>query len=146
MRSGIGDPDTTEASPGEGIGDLGAQGFEAESIPEAQEHHPQVGLHRDRRPADHRIKERDKRLEEHRVVEQVIHLLQPWWEAAELGREKCLPQRLLIVYLCAQHDGSVLSGKRDGAIVASFGPEREHPPIVNALVTSFFHIDFFRAK
>jgi hypothetical protein len=40
-----------------------------------------------------------------------------------------------------------LLGKRgDGAIVVSFGPEREHPPITNALVTGFFHIDFFRGK
>ena len=68
--TGVGDPDPTEAPPGEGVGDLGTQGLEAEPIPEAQEHHPQVGLHRDRRPADLGIEERLERLEEHRVVEQ----------------------------------------------------------------------------
>ncbi len=146
MRHRIGDPDPTEASPGDGIGDLGTQGLEAEPIPEAEEHHPQIGLHRDRRPADRRIEERLERLEEHRVVEQTIHLIEPGWEAAELGWEDCLPQGLLIVYLGPQHDGSVLSSKRDGAIVASLGPEREHPPHMNALVRAFFHIYFFRSK
>ncbi len=32
------------------------------------------------------------------------------------------------------------------AIVASFGPEREHPPIMDALVSGDFQIDFFRSK
>ena len=81
----IGDPDATEAPPGHGVSDLGTQGLEAEPIPEAQEHHPQVGLHRDRRPTDLRIEERHERFEEHRVVEQAIHLLQPWWEALNSG-------------------------------------------------------------
>jgi hypothetical protein len=40
----------------------------------------------------------------------------------------------------------LLGKEGDGAIVVSFGPEREHPRIVNALVTGFFHIDFFRGK
>ena len=38
-------------------------------------------------------------------------------------------------------------GKRgDGAIVASFGPEREHPPLANALVTSFFSHRLFQGE
>jgi hypothetical protein len=40
----------------------------------------------------------------------------------------------------------LLGKEGDGAIVVSFGPEREHPRITNALVTRFFHIYFFRAK
>jgi hypothetical protein len=86
MRHRIGDPDTTEAPPGDGVSDLGTQGLETEPIPEAEEHHPQLGLHRDRRPADRRIEERLERLEEHRVVEQTINLLKPGRKAAELGR------------------------------------------------------------
>jgi hypothetical protein len=40
----------------------------------------------------------------------------------------------------------LLGKEGDGAIVVSFETEHEHPPIVNALVTSFFHFDFFRGK
>ena len=40
----------------------------------------------------------------------------------------------------------LLGKEGDGAIVVSFRPEREHPPITNALVTGLFHIDFFRGK
>ena len=109
-------------------------------------HHAQVGLDRDGRPADQRVEERDKGLEEDRVVEQAIYLFESWWKGQELGRQDCLPQGRLGVYLGAQHDGSVHSGKRDGAIVVSFGPEREHPANTNTLVASVFHIDFFRSK
>jgi hypothetical protein len=34
----------------------------------------------------------------------------------------------------------------DGAIVVSFGPEREYLANTNALVADVFHIDFFRTK
>ena len=37
-------------------------------------------------------------------------------------------------------------GRVCGAIVASFGPEREYPAHTNALVAGVFHIDFFRGK
>ena len=146
VRHRIGEGDATEAPPGQRVGHLGTERLEAEPVPEAQEHHAQVGLHRDRGPTDDRVEERDEGLEEDRVVEQAVDLLEPWWEGQELGREDCFPQGRLGVYLGAQHDGSVLSGKRDGAIVVSFGPEREHPPNTNALVAGDFHIDFFRAK
>lgn len=39
--------------------------------------------------------------------------------------------------------GSSLFARVIGAIVASFGPDREHPPDTNALVKSDFHIYFF---
>ena len=42
--------------------------------------------------------------------------------------------------------GSNLFAKVVGAIVASFGADREHPQIMNALVTRNFQIDFFRSK
>jgi hypothetical protein len=57
----------------------------------AQEHHAQVGLDRDGRQADHRIKERDERLEEDWVVEQAVDLLESWWGRQELGWQKCFP-------------------------------------------------------
>ena len=88
------------------------------------------------------MEEGDERFEEHRVVEQAVHLLQSWWEAQKLGREDCLPQRLLGVYFGAQQRWLQSLRKGTGAIVASFGPEREHPPNTNALVTGDFHIDF----
>jgi hypothetical protein len=40
----------------------------------------------------------------------------------------------------------LLGKEGDGAIVVSFGSEREYPADTNALVTPFFHIDFFRGK
>ena len=92
------------------------------------------------------MEEGNERLEEHRVVEQAVHLLQSWWEAQKLGREDCLPQRLLGVYFGAQQRWLQSLRKGTGAIVASFGPEREHPANINALVTDDFHIDFFRGK
>jgi hypothetical protein len=92
------------------------------------------------------MEEGDERLEEHGVVEQAVHLLQPWWEAQELRREDCLPQRRLGVYFGAQQRWLQSLRKGTGAIVASFGPEREHPANTNALVRDVFHIDFFRAK
>ena len=92
------------------------------------------------------MEERDERFEEHGLVEQAVHLLQPWWEAQKFGREDCLPQRLLGVYFGAQQRWLQSLRKGTGAIVASFGPEREHPPNTNALVTGDFHIDFFRSK
>ena len=111
VRHGIGDGDAAEASPGQGVGHLGAERLEAEPVAEAQEHHAQVGLHRDRRPAEHRVEVRDEGLEEDRVVEQAVDLFEPWWKGQELGREDCFPQGGLRVYLGAQHDGSIHSGK-----------------------------------
>jgi hypothetical protein len=143
---GVGDAYAAEASPGQGIGHLRAQCLEAEPITKAQEHQAQVRLHGDRGPADHGMEEGDERFEEHRVVEQAVHLLQPWWKAQNLRRQDCLPQRLLGLYFGAQQRWLQSLRKGAGAIVASFGPEREHPPNTNALVTGDFHIDFFRSK
>ena len=40
----------------------------------------------------------------------------------------------------------LLGKEGDGAIVVSFGPEREYPANANALVAGVFHIYFFRGK
>src|ERR1700722_5595869 len=48
--------------------------------------------------------------------------------------------------LVRSNDGSNLFAKGTGAIVASFGPDREHPANTNALVTDDFPIDYFRGK
>jgi len=48
--------------------------------------------------------------------------------------------------LVRSNGGSNLFAKGLGPSLASFGPEREHPPNTNALVTGDFHIDFFRSK
>jgi hypothetical protein len=59
--------------------------------PKAQEHHPQIRLHRDRGSPDLRMEERNERLEEHRVVEQLVHFRKSWWKAQEFRREDCFP-------------------------------------------------------
>ena len=102
MRHGVGDADPTEPPPGEGVGDLATKGLEAQAITEAQEHHAQVRLHRDRGPADLGVEELLEGLEEHRVVEQDVDLRKPRREAQEFGREDCLPQGALRVYFGAQ--------------------------------------------
>ncbi|MGH7736092.1 MAG: hypothetical protein ACREOE_20930, partial [Gemmatimonadales bacterium] len=84
------------------------------------------------------MEERDERFEEHGVVEQAVHLLQSWWEAQKFGRQDCLPQGLLGVYFGAQQRWLQSLCKGTGAIVASFGPEREHPANTNALVNDNF--------
>ena len=71
------------------------------------------------------MEEGDERLEEHRVVEQAVHLLQSWWKAQNFGWEDCLPQRLLrVLNLGAQQRWLQSLRKGTGAIVASFGAER----------------------
>ena len=146
VRHGVGERDATEAPPGQRVGHLATERLEAEPVAKAQEHHAQVGLHRDRRAADHRVEERDERLEEDRIVEQAVDLLEPRWEGHELGRENCFPQGRLRVYLGAQHDGSVPPGRGCGAIVVSFGPQREHPVGADAEASDEFQTDFFRSK
>ena len=76
----VSDPDATEPPPGQRIGHLATEGLKTESIAKAQEHHAQIGLDRDGGPADHRVEERDERLEEDRVIEQAVDPLEPWWE------------------------------------------------------------------
>lgn len=80
------------------IGDLGAQGLEAEAIAVLEDHHPQVGLHRDRGPAVIRAEARPERLEEPRVVQQLVHLGQPRGKPPGLFGQDRVPKRLLGAY------------------------------------------------
>jgi len=59
-------------------------------------------------------------------------------EAQKFGRE-IASHSVCWRLLCAQQRWLQSLRKGDWAIVASFGPEREHPPNTNALVTAFSH-------
>ena len=107
MRHRLVERDPAEPPPGDGVGHLAAQRLEAEAVAVLEEHHPQVGLDGDRRPADHRVEERPERLEEPLVVEQLVDLGQVAGQAQATLREDRLPQRRLRVYR-SQHDGSNL--------------------------------------
>jgi hypothetical protein len=94
-----------EAPPGDGVGHLPAQRFIAEPVAVLEEHHPQVGLDGDRRPADDRVEERPERLEEPLVIEQRVDLRHVAGQAHAALRQDGLPQRELRVYR-SQHGGS----------------------------------------
>ena len=74
MRWRLVEGETAEAPPGDGVGHLAAQRLVAEAVAVLEEHHPQVGLDGDRRPADHRVEKGAERLEEPLVVEQLVDL------------------------------------------------------------------------
>jgi hypothetical protein len=61
--------DAAKPLPGDRVGDLAAQQLIAQPVAELQEHHPQVGLDRDRRAADDRVEVGAEWLPEHRVVQ-----------------------------------------------------------------------------
>src|SRR6185369_12828484 len=64
--------DSAKPLPRNRIGYLPAQRLITQPVAELQKHQPQVGLHRDRRPADPSIEVRHERREERRVVQQRI--------------------------------------------------------------------------
>ena len=74
------------------------------------------------------MEERNERFEEHGVVEQAVHLLQSWWKAQKFGREIASHSVCWASTLVRSNGGSILFAKGTGAIVASFGPDHEHPP------------------
>ena len=92
-----------EPSPRQAVGHLGTQRFEAEPVPVLEDHHPQVGLHRDRRPTVRRVEERPERLEEPRVVQQPVDLAQVARQAHQALRDHRLPQGRRFAYR-SQHD------------------------------------------
>jgi hypothetical protein len=61
--------DAAKPLPGDRIGDLAAQQLIAQPIAELQEHHPQVGLDRDRRPTNDGIEVGPERFPERRVIQ-----------------------------------------------------------------------------
>ena len=84
VRHGVIGPDPAKAPPPERVGHLFAQRLEAEAVAKAEVHEPQVRLDRDRRPAQAWIEVRHERLEEDRVVQQVVDGRKPRRKAAEL--------------------------------------------------------------
>jgi hypothetical protein len=92
-----------EPPPRQAVGHLGAQRFEPEPVAVLQEHHPQVGLHRDRRTTVRRIEERPERLEEPRVIQQRVDLAQVARQAHQALRDHRLPHCRRIAYR-SQHD------------------------------------------
>ena len=75
-------------------------------VPEPQKLKPQVGLDRDRRPAELRIEVGAERFEEHRVDQETVDRGKPRRKAPKLVWEQCFPQTRLWVYLGTQHGGS----------------------------------------
>ena len=65
--------DAAKPLPGDRVGDLAAQQLVAQPVAELQEHHPQVGLDRDRRAADDRVEVGSERFPEHWGVQQGVH-------------------------------------------------------------------------
>jgi hypothetical protein len=96
--------DPAEPLPGDRVGHLPAQRLEPQPVAVLQEHQPQVGLDRDRRPPQRGVEERPVRFEEHRVVQQPVNRLQLCRQPQEGLRQDRLPQRGLLVYR-PQHDG-----------------------------------------
>jgi hypothetical protein len=96
--------DAAKPLPGDRIGHLTTQRLIAQPVPELQKHHPQVGLHRDRRPADPSIEMPSERREEPRIVQQRIHPTQLDRQHQQLDRQNRIPQRRLLVY-SSEHDG-----------------------------------------
>jgi hypothetical protein len=84
--------DVAKPLPGDRVGDLAAQQLIAQPIAELQEHHPQVGLDRDRRAADERVEVGTERLPERRVVQQGVHPGQLAGQAKQLTWQDRLPQ------------------------------------------------------
>jgi len=81
-----------EAAPAHRVGDLPAQPLVTEAVAVLQVHEAQEGLHRDGPPAGGRVEERPERLEEHRVVKQIVHLGQLIWHDQGLFGQDRLPQ------------------------------------------------------
>jgi hypothetical protein len=96
--------DPTEPPPGDRVADLPTQRLIPQPVAELEEHHPQIGLHRRRRPTDPRIEERRERLEEALIVQQGINPSQLLREPQQIRRQDRLEQRQLIAYR-TKHDG-----------------------------------------
>lgn len=65
--------DPTEPAPADRVGDLPAQRLEAEAAAVPHVHEAQEPLHGNGTPPELRLEERPERLEERRVVEQLVH-------------------------------------------------------------------------
>jgi hypothetical protein len=98
MRHRLLQTDPAEPPPRDRVRHLTAQRLEPQPVAELQEHQPQIGLHRRRRPTDPRVEERCERGEEHRIVQQRIHPGQLHRQPSQFIRQNRFPQRRLITY------------------------------------------------
>jgi hypothetical protein len=102
VRCSLTKRDPTEPQPRQRVRHLAAQRLEPEPIAVLQEHQPQIRLHRDRRPTEHRIEPSPERLEEPRIVQQHIHRHELDRHHQRLRRQQRLPQRRANTY-SSQH-------------------------------------------
>ena len=98
------EPDPAEPPPTDRVGHLDTQPLIAQPVAVLQEHQPQIGLDRDRRPPSAGIEERPKRNEEPPVIEQHVDLGELARQHPHPRRQQQLEQRTLRAY-SAQHDG-----------------------------------------
>lgn len=84
--------------PRDRVRHLPAQRLVSELVAELEEHQPQVGLHRRRRPPQPGVEERLERLEEHRVIQEGVHPGQLHRQPPKFLRQDRLPQRRLVSY------------------------------------------------
>ena len=96
--------DPAEAAPGDGVGHLSAQRLEAQPVPVLEHHHPDVGLDGDGGPPVAGVEVGPKRPKKAPVVQQPIHLGQPWGQAPALLGQDGVPQGRLSIYR-TYHDG-----------------------------------------
>jgi hypothetical protein len=89
-------PDPAEPAPTDGVRDLPAQALVAQPVAELEEHQPQVGLHRRRRPTHPRIEERRERRKEHRIIQQRIDPGQLLGQPQQRRRQRRLPPAHLL--------------------------------------------------
>jgi hypothetical protein len=95
MRHPPAQGDAAKPLPGDRIGDLAAQQLIAQPVAELQEHHPQVGLDRDRRATNDGVEVGPERFPERRVVQQGIHPGQLDGQPEDGGRHDRFPQAVL---------------------------------------------------
>ncbi len=121
VRHRLIDADPAELPPGDRVRHLPAQRLEPQPVAELEEHHPQIGFHRRRRPTDPRVEERRERGEEPRIVQQSVHPGQLDRQPPQFIRQDRFPQRRLITYgtkhewsqsLLAQGFGTILPCQR----------------------------------
>jgi hypothetical protein len=97
--------DAAKPLPGDRVLDLAAQQLIAQPVAELEEHHPQVGLDRDRRAADDRVEVGPERFPECGVVQQVVDPGQLGGQPQDGGWHDRFPQAVLGVG-GPQHHGS----------------------------------------
>jgi len=81
-----------------------------------------------------------------RIVQQVVDLGEIARQPHQALRDDRLPQGGLVAYRSQHGDGSDPLAGVVGAIVTSFGPNRDHPHTANTLVRAHLRVDYFGSK